>query len=183
MAERPDRLFHFSEDPSLTRFEPHAAPTSAMSEPLVWAIDPAKSYIYLSPRDCPRVTFYAADKTTQEDRERFFSHSTATRIVAIEADWLDRMRATVLYRYEFEPEGFELMDEVAGYRTSRQTVEPVSVDTIEDLLATLAEDGVEVRITPVLWPLYEAVVASTLGFSIVRWRKRGATCLPAGHAD
>ena len=41
-------------------------------------------------------------------------------------------------------------------------------------MTALLDDGVEVRVTPSLWPLYEAVVASTLGFSIGQVAKRGA---------
>lgn len=166
-------LYHFSEDPSITRFEPHVAPTSSEAEPLVWALEPSKSYIYLFPRDCPRVTFYAADFTTYADRERFFAHTTAERVVAIESAWLERLSTTVLYRYELPADGFDSKDEVAGYWVSRKTVTPLSVKPVGDLLAALISEGAELRVLPSLWPLYEGVVASTLGFSIVRWRNAG----------
>ena len=163
-------LYHFSEDPAITRFVPHVAATSALTEPLVWALDPAKSYIYLFPRDCPRVTFYLDEETTDADRDRFFAHTEASRVVAIESGWLERMRTTVLYRYELPREGFELHDAGAGYWVRREAIEPLDVEPVGDLMTALLDDGVEVRVTPSLWPLYEAVVASTLGFSIVRWR-------------
>jgi uncharacterized protein DUF6886 len=168
--DQPPFLYHFSEEPRIARFEPRVAPTSSSAEPLVWAVDPAKSYLYLFPRDCPRVMFYIAGDTSETDRERFFAHTDATRVVAIESGWLDRMRSAALYRYEFDSNGFELLDEGAGYWVSRSAVEPVSVERVGDLLTALAADGVDLRITPSLWPLYEAVVASTLGFSIIRFR-------------
>ena len=45
-------------------------------------------------------------------------------MVAIETGWLQRLRETVLYRYEFAADGFESHDEGAGYWVSRQTVVP-----------------------------------------------------------
>jgi hypothetical protein len=146
------------------------ATTSDLPDAYVWALHPDKSYIYLFPRDCPRVTFYLDSTTSAEDRERFFAHTDATKVVAIENGWLDWVRETVLYRYDFAPNGFESHDESAGYWVSRETVLPLRVEPVGDLLTALAATGAEVRVTPSLWPLYEAVVASTLGFSIVRFR-------------
>ena len=62
-------LYHFSEEPDITRFEPRL-PTSASgapAEPTVWAIDEEHEHNYLLPRDCPRVTFYAAPTSTPGD--------------------------------------------------------------------------------------------------------------------
>jgi hypothetical protein len=53
---------------------------------------------------------------------------------------------------------------------SRETVVPVSVEPVGDLMEALAAAGAELRIMPSLWPLYDAVIASTLDFSIIRWR-------------
>ena len=163
-------LYHFSEDPSILRFEPHVAATSSQTEPLVWGLEPAKSYLYLFPRDCPRVTFFIAEHTTDADVGRFFAHTDATRVVAIESDWLERLNTTTLYLYELPRDSFELQDEAAGYWVSRESVLPLRVEPVGDLMAALLDTGVEVRVMPSLWPLYEAVVASTLGFSIIRWR-------------
>ena len=164
------RLYHFSEDPNIRQFAPHVPVTGAGEEPLVWAVDEERAHIYYFPRQCPRVTFYASESTSAEDRERFLGHTAAPRVVAIESGWLDAMRTTSLYRYEFGPAGFELQDETAGYWVSRETVTPVSMEPVGDLLAALTNAGAEVRIMPSLWPLYEAVIASTLQFSIIRWR-------------
>jgi hypothetical protein len=84
------------------------------------------------------------------------------------------LRDTVLYRYEFAPTIFESHDEGAGYWVSRDTVEPRRVEPVGDLLDALTAAGAELRVTPTLWPLYEAVVASTLGFSIIRFRNAAA---------
>jgi hypothetical protein len=163
-------LYHFSEDPAIGRLEPQIAPTSAVKEPLVWAVDAEHAHIYCFPRDCPRVTFCRSQRASDEDVRRFFALTTAARMVAIESRWLDAMRGTSLYRYEFRGDSFELIDAGAGYWVSRETVVPLSVEPVGDLMAALAAAGAELRIMPSLWPLYEAVIASTLDFSIIRWR-------------
>ncbi|HLF07146.1 MAG TPA: hypothetical protein VI893_08265, partial [Thermoplasmata archaeon] len=71
------RLFHFSEDPGILRFEPHVLATNPDEPPLVWAISEAHMPHYLFPRDCPRVCFWPGPETTREDRERFFTGVSA----------------------------------------------------------------------------------------------------------
>jgi hypothetical protein len=170
MPERPSELYHFSEDPSITRFEPHIAATSIHPEPVVWAIDADHADIYYFPRNCPRVTFYAGLETTNEDVERFLGFTSARRVSAIESAWLPAMRETSLHRYVFPADGFELITEGAGSWVSRRVVKPVRVEPVGDLIDALVNAGVELRVMPSLWALYEAVIASTLGFSIIRWR-------------
>jgi hypothetical protein len=165
----PDVLNHFSEDPSITRFEPHVAATAVNPEPLVWAIDDEHADLYFFPRDCPRVTFYASPTTSAVDRERFLGASAARRVAAIEAAWLEPMDTIRLHRYYLPGDGFELRDATAGYWVSRRAVEPLRVEPMGDLAQALADANVELRILESLWPLYEEVVASTLGFSINRW--------------
>ena len=181
----PATLFHFSEDPSIARFEPRSLPARddpysapRPSEPLVWAIDEARAPLYFFPRDCPRVAFWAGPGTTPDDRDRFLGHTTAARVIAIEGDWLDRVRDARLYVYHLPGAGFVPHDENAGYYVSREAVTPRAVEPAGDLLARLAVAGVELRITPSLWPLRHALVASSLGFSMIRLRNaapEGAT--------
>jgi hypothetical protein len=47
---------------------------------------------------------------------------------------------------------------------------PVGCTVVPDVLAELARRAIELRVLSSLWPLREAVVASTLGFSIIRMR-------------
>jgi hypothetical protein len=49
-------------------------------------------------------------------------------------------------------------------------VKPLSVECIDDPISTILQRGVELRILPTLVSLREAVIASTLEFSIIRWR-------------
>ncbi|MBR4960339.1 MAG: hypothetical protein IKY52_05540 [Clostridia bacterium] len=85
------RLFHVSEEPDIAVFHPRL-PARADLDPnvgLVWAIDEARLPNFLTPRDCPRVTFHLGENTTDADRERFlpagFHHA-----VILEEDWRER---------------------------------------------------------------------------------------------
>jgi hypothetical protein len=166
-------LYHVSECAGIACFEPRViAETSA--EGLVWAIEEGRLANYLLPRDCPRVTFRAGERTTEADRARFLGDTGAGHVVAIEAGWLPAVRAGKLYVYTMPEEGFTLQDATAGYWVSRARVTPVGVRCVEDMLAELVGRGVELRIMPTLWPLRDAVVKSTLAFSIIRMRNARA---------
>jgi hypothetical protein len=163
-------LFHLSEEGDIRRFEPRASAYAA--EPVVWAVDEARVRNYLLPRDCPRVTFYAGAATSRADVQRFLGSSPT--VVALESAWLDRVRGTRLFRYRFGDEGFVCIDRNAGYYVSRETVVPRGVEVIEDLLGALRDQGVEIRILPSLWGLHDAVMGSSLQYSIIRMRNARA---------
>jgi hypothetical protein len=159
-------LFHVSEESGIQRFVPRVA--AGAGESCVWAIDAARLRNYLVPRECPRVTFYAGISTTVADAQRFLGERTA--VVAIERGWLERVRSCRLYCYAVPTETFLCMDDCAGYFVSQVAVVPTSVNIIVDAAAELERLGVELRIVPTLWPLRDAVVASSLQFSIIRMR-------------
>jgi hypothetical protein len=160
------KVYHVSEEPDIGVFEPRQVETGG--ESLVWAIDDAHLRNYLAPRECPRVTFYAGPGTTVADRERFLGSSTA--VVAIESGWFERMRSCRLFCYQFSGDTFECSDKTAGYFVSRAAVKPARVDVIEDPVLAILQRGVELRVLPDLWSLRNAVIESTLEFSIIRWR-------------
>lgn len=163
------RLFHVSEEMQITRFAPRPSPsTNTNLGVCVWSICEAHLPNYLLPRDCPRVCFRRGPQTTEEDAERFLGG--ASHVVAIETAWLADVRAARLALYEMPPQTFFEADKEAGYWISRATVEPQGVTVIEDVLGALAGSGAEVRVTPDLWPLRDAVIASSLRFSIIRYR-------------
>jgi hypothetical protein len=159
-------LLHISEAPGIQRFDPRPAPQ--VERPVVWAVSDDRVRNYLLPRDCPRVTFFAGPKTSAVDRERFLGEHDA--VVAFEAAWLDRVRQTRLYCYHLPDESFHCVDECAGYFHSFEPVTPTRVEVIDDLLSALVSRGVEFRIVPSLWPLNDAVVASSLSYSTIRMR-------------
>lgn len=168
---RSTTLYHLSENPTIERFEPRVP--DAGGDPIVWAIDAEHMRNYLLPRDCPRVTFYATDKTSTADREQFLGESRA--VVAVESAWLARITQCQLYRYGLPPESFSCIDAGAGYYVSRAAVVPTTVEHIADPLDELLRHGVEVRVLSSLWALHDAVAASSLQFSMIRMRNTTAT--------
>ena len=175
---QPVRLFHVSEEPGIARFEPR--PAADIGEPVVWAIDESRLRNYLVPRECPRVTYYAGSHTTKADVERFLGASTT--VIAIEEAWRERLQSCRLYRYSLPAETFRCIDECAGYFVSRVPVAPASMEAIDDSIAELSRRGVELRIVPTLWPLRDAVIASSLRFSIIRMRNAKPRD-PSGRLD
>jgi hypothetical protein len=159
-------LFHISEESGIERFEVRAS--EYCGGPVVWAIDAGRLRNYLVPRECPRVTYYAGPKTTAADVERFLGSSPA--VIAVENGWLEHLRSCRLYCYHLPPETFECLDECAGYFVSRVPVIPARVEVFDDPIAALLRRGVELRFVPTLWPLRDAVVASSLEFSLIRMR-------------
>lgn len=159
-------LFHISEEPGIARFVPRASEYTR--DLIVWAIEEPRLCNYLVPRDCPRVTYYAGAETTAANVERFLGSAQA--VVAIESGWLGQVRSRRLYCYHMPLETFECIDACAGYFVSRVPVVPSGVDLLEDPLAELSRRGVELRVLPNLWALRDAVVASSLQFSIIRMR-------------
>jgi len=159
-------LFHISEQSHIERFEPRASQYT--SEPVVWAIAADRLHNYLLPRECPRVTYYAGPDTTRADVDRFLGSSSA--VVAVEGGWLERLRSCRLYSYHMPPERFECIDECAGYFVSREEVVPVRMEVIDDPIGEMVKREVELRLVPRLWALREAVVGSSLQYSIIRMR-------------
>ena len=163
------RLFHASEELDIARFEPRPSPSTNMTlGTCVWSICEAHLPNYLLPRECPRVCFRRGPQTTEADAERFLG--AAGHVVAFPATWLDTVRRVRLALYEMPPQTFFEADAEAGYWISRETVEPVRRTIVEDALYALIEAGAEVRVLQDIWPLRDAVVASSLRFSIIRYR-------------
>ena len=157
-------LFHISEESGIGRFEPR--PSQFTTDLVVWAIDAHRLHNYLVPRECPRVTYYAGRETTSADVERFLGSSPA--VVAVESGWLEHLRSCRLSCYHLPPKTFECIDESAGYFVSRGPVLPACVEVIDDPIADMLKRGVELRFVPSLWSLRDAVVASSLQFSLIR---------------
>jgi hypothetical protein len=168
-----ERLFHVSDQPGITVFEPrptYPGHPQNLDRPVVWAIGERLLHNYLLPRDCPRVTFYARPESDPADATRLMGATAARYVVAIESGWLEAIREATLFLYEFPPDGFVVINEGAGYYVRETAVEPMAIRRVDDLLAELAARDVELRVTPSLWPLRDAVLASTLQFSFIRMR-------------
>ncbi len=139
---------------------------------IVWALMADYEPLYLFPRDCPRVAFWALPESTPEDIERFLGVTEARMVQAIESAWLERLQNTTLYRYAMPPDAFERDTSPGFYGAylARQTVEPISVEPITDLLGAHAAAGSELRITPSLWPLWDRILQASLHYSGIRLR-------------
>jgi hypothetical protein len=174
----PETVWHFSEDPAISLFEPRAGAAAAPDEALVWAIDAEHAPAYWFPRDCPRVTFWPGSAPPTPVGTALLAGAAARRVHAVEWAWLDRMRSTTLYGYEFAGADFEPWPQAGGYRVARHAVRPIRVGPVGGLVERHAADGIELRLVPTLWPLIDAVVDSGLAFSIIR--ARNARPRPAG---
>lgn len=173
ISEPGPRLFHVSDIPGIIRFEPRPVRPDhplKFEQPVVWAVEERLLHNYLLPRDCPRVTFYARPDSNPADVARLMGQTAARHVVAVETGWLEAIRHCTLYLYEFLTDGFAIIDAGAGNYVSEAAVVPLAVTRIDDVLGKLLRCDVELRFMPSLWPLQEAVVASTLQFSCIRMR-------------
>ncbi len=116
-------------------------------------------------RDCPRGCVWASERTSDDDRERFFGSTDASRLHVVEAAWLSSMRATTLYLYRLPERDFAPHAEVGGYWITDVAVDPLERVAVDDLVGRHADAGFELRVTPSIWPWWKTVVGSTLEYS------------------
>jgi hypothetical protein len=162
-------VFHYSEDGTIRRFAPHVPQSNPGHPASVWAIDAVHSPLYWFPRFCPRISVWARDEAEQAALTELFE-SEASRIVAAETDWMERVRDGKLYRYVFDAAAFKPSVEADGQYITEQVVYPERVELLDDLLALHAAAAVEVRFTPRLGALMDRILESGLPFSFVRIR-------------
>lgn len=164
------RLFHVSEEPDIKVFEPRLPTRKDLKSNigLVWTIDEDRLPNFLTPRDCPRVAYYAGIRTTDSDKKRFFSSSGISHAIIVENKWFHPMRNTTLYLYEFDIDDFVLQDGNAGYYVATTTQYPKAKYVLEDLFGELLKRNVEIRIVDNLWDIADDVKASTLNWSLCR---------------
>ena len=166
-----NRLFHVSEDNTIKVFIPRAAPTANgnVSGEAVWAIDEDHLAHYLVPRDCPRIALRASAETTMEDRIKFFPDKHE-RVLAVEFGWYSKIKSGKLYIYELPVDGFEYVDSIAGYAIARQSVVPVAMIEVTNLVEEIIRRGYKLRLLPNLQALHDQALASTVQYSILRMR-------------
>lgn len=186
--DKPPRLFHFSEDPAIRRFDPRpvARPSVRppgrewLNGPLVWAIDSEHQPMYLFPRDCPRVLVWPTARTSAQDLSRWREETSSRMLAFVETAWLPRLNCTPLYRYEFAPGDFESLDD-AGMWVSRAAVSPLAVEPISDLPARLRDADVELRPVHLFSPL-AAYLDTTFHVSAIRMREAASESDRSGFA-
>jgi hypothetical protein len=171
MRPEPGEVLHFSQDPGITRFDPHVAATAQQPEAYVWAVDAARSPDYWFPRDCPRAMTWEEPATTSDDRERILGPGGARRVHAVEYGWLHAITTVELYAYRLPADRFRPFGDPVNAQVATEPVVPLGPpERVGDLLRLHEEAGIELRVLPTLWPFWDAVIRSTLGFSGIRLR-------------
>jgi len=100
------RLFHFSEDPAIAKFDPRPVQVAAdrpagrewLNGPLVWAIEESSQRLYLFPRDCPRILLWATPGTTDADAGQWLVSGRSKPLAYIEREWLERVQTAKTIR-------------------------------------------------------------------------------------
>jgi hypothetical protein len=168
-GEGPFAVWHFSEDPSLSRLRPRGRNADPAAPPLVWAVDTRHAPMFWFPRDCPRGCIWPVSTTTPADRDGFFGQTAANRVHVMEGGWLRRMQDCRLYAYRLPTEPFR-PHEVGGYWIADEPVDAIEQVVIDDLVGRHADAAIELRITPSIWPFWRRVANSTVEFSGSRLR-------------
>jgi hypothetical protein len=98
-------------------------------------------------------------------------------IAHVEWDWLKRSHDQTLYRYQLPPDTFGPIED--GWMwASKDTVTPMRVDRIDDLMGALQELKVEVRLMDSLLPLRQLWTTS---FHVSGIRLRNAAGWPTDY--
>lgn len=164
------RLFHVSEEENIEIFYPRIPVRNDLDKSvgLVWAINETCLPNFLTPRDCPRVTYHIGKHTMQEDAIKHFTSDTISHVVVIESKWFEKMQNTTLYLYEFETSEFEMQDEIAGYYVSKSPQVPKARFVLTNLFSELFSRNVELRIVDNLWDICDEIKSSSLNWSMCR---------------
>jgi hypothetical protein len=169
MRPVPGEVLHFSEDPTITRFVPHVAATSAHARPYVWAVGHDRAPDYWFPRQCPRALVWATGDTTDADRERLIGAGCGTRVHVIEYAWWRAMLTTDLYAYRLPAGPFRPIGDPPHAVVATEPVTPLGPpEAVGDLIDCHAAAGIQLRLVNNLWPYWDLVVGSTAGFSGIR---------------
>ncbi len=144
------RLFHFSDTPSITEFVPRPVNTPVerpagqewLNGPLVWAVSESHDFLYMFPRECPRILVWPTAATTSQDMKAWFEGTSADARAFVEKRWLARLQTAVIYRYELPTETFEDVGDV-GMWVSRSAVTPLHTKSISDLPARIRDRNID----------------------------------------
>jgi hypothetical protein len=171
MRPGPGEVLHFSEDPGITRFVPHVAATAQRPEAYVWAVNAARAPDYWFPRQCPRAMAWLKPGTTSADRDLVLGPGGGTRVHAIEYRWLDALRTVSLYAYRLPAAAFKPSAPTPNACVATEPVLPLGPpEPVGSLLQLHEEAGIQLRVLPNLWPFWDTVITTTLGWSGIRLR-------------
>ena len=165
-------MLHFSEDPTITRFTPHVARTAQQPEAYVWAVDHGRAPDYWFPRDCPRAMAWVLDTTSPRDRDCIIGAGCGRRVHTIEFEWLPALQDTRLYAYRLPAGSFRPFGEPEPHAmVAVEPVEPLGPpEPVGDLLDMHARASIQLRLLDNLWPFWDEVITSSVGYSGIRLR-------------
>lgn len=161
-------VLHFSEDPSIGHFVPHVAATAQQPGAYVWAVDELHAPSYWFPRECPRAMAWRTIDTADEDLGLL--SPAVDRVHVVEYGWLDAIRSSELWAYRFMATDFEPFGDGHAHVATTEVTPLGAPVPVGDLLALHADAGIELRCVSNVWPWWNEVIASTLGFSGIRLR-------------
>jgi hypothetical protein len=172
------RLFHFSEDAYINRFEPRPLRVAAQRPPsmewlngsLVWAIDDAHQRLYLFPRECPRIVLWATQETTESDKAAWLGglDEQTVAVAYVEHAWRQQLERCTLVRYEMPADTFVDTGD-AGMWVSRSIVIPCARSHMGNLGNSLAECQTKLVFVESLVP-FKSVWQSSINASGIRLR-------------
>ena len=170
MRPEPGQVLHFSEDPAIRRFVPHVAVTAQQAGAYVWAVDDARAPDYWFPRECPRAMAWITETSTLDDRDRILGPGGGVRVHAVEYRWLEAIRTVRLFAYRLPADRFAPFgDPVAHAMVATEPVDPLGPpEPVGNLLELHEQARIQLRVLPSLWPFWDAVTVSTLGYSGIR---------------
>ncbi len=168
------RLFHFSHDSAIATFVPRSVLVPSkrapgmewLNGPLVWAIEERVEFMYLFPRDCPRILIWATEESNSADTQTWLGGYRGAAY--IEREWLTVFATATIHRYELPTDSFEDLHD-AGMWVSRVVVKPLHRDAVDDLPSAIAHRGVDLRVVDSLLPL-KPLWETTLHTSGIRLR-------------
>lgn len=165
------KLFHISENGNIDEFVPRKSKQIWGHKKYVWAISESMIHNYLFPRDCPRICVGGEmikpltewmDKRGAKDKRA---------LVFISENWEERFKSCVLYKYEFNPGSFKIIDSIAGYYVSEFTEQPIDVCEIRNCYEILESMRIEVlsKSEQELREIKDSIIKVTNNFSIIKW--------------
>ncbi|GLZ38977.1 hypothetical protein Acsp05_26010 [Actinokineospora sp. NBRC 105648] len=91
---------------------------------------------------------------------------------AVEYGWLAAMRTVELYAYRLPAAACTAFGQPVPHAfVATEAVDPIGPpERVGDLFALHEEAGIQLRVYDNLWPFWDAVIGSTLGFSGIRLR-------------
>lgn len=163
-------LYHFSSESNIDVFKPRVKHNRRDMPPVVWAINKEHEFTFFFPRDCPRIVYTRSQDMNTEDERRFFGATHSNIIITVESSWYKAINEATIYRYTLPGKSFRLFDETAGYYISEEIIRPLEMQPMKNLIEKILELNIELRFTPNLHPLKEAILNSSINdFGIHRF--------------